>query len=164
MVDIILDTNYLAELITQYYQTNHLENDYFRESSLFQDSLIRELNNIVRNYNNGFLTGLIIASSYAFVEIARKFDGIVKDRFTIEKFAAFIEQPPSWFFISSVDYSLFQPLLDIPGYVVLNGEIKPIEWADALHIATALSRDKPWLLAISDRRMKEIKIIKDFLI
>ena len=50
---------------------------------------------------------IVIASSFAFIEIGRKFDIISDGKYTIEKFRAFIESPPEWFQIASVDESLF---------------------------------------------------------
>jgi hypothetical protein len=99
------------------------------------------------------------------VEIARQFDLIVDGRFTIEQFAAFIEQSPDWFVISTLDTTLFPHLSKIPPEVKLaNDTVKPIEWIDAVHVATAMSRDEPWLLAVTDSRIKEINFLKDKII
>ena len=48
----------------------------------------------------------MIASTFAFIEVSRQFDQIVREHFTISQFAAFVNQPPDWFFISSIDANL----------------------------------------------------------
>ena len=104
--------------------------------------------------------GLIIASTFAFVEIARKFQDIVRDRFTRDQFAAFIEQPPNWFFIASVDTALLPYLVQLPSNVRLpNGTLAPLELADSIHLATAMSRDA-YLIATIDKPMKQVDLLR----
>jgi hypothetical protein len=165
MVDIVLDTDILADLLTQYYENDLQFNGYFESKERLNQNLVRKLNTILRWYyeeDDGSYPGLIVASSLAFVEIARKFDEIINQRITLEQFAVFIEQPPEWFLISAVDNTLLPYLCNLPREISLpNGDVKPIEWADAIHIATAMSRDEPWLLAVTDASIKAVEILKD---
>lgn len=86
----------------------------------------------------------------------------MQDRFSVEQFAVFIDSHPEWFVIASLDSTLFLHLCRIPREIALaGGGIKPVEWADAIHIATALSRDEPWLLAATDERIKAINYLAD---
>ncbi len=168
MTDIVFDTNVLAELLVQYYGDNVRDKGCFESKGFLNKDLVREMNRTVRRHaeNDGSsYPGLLMASSFAFVEIARKFDEIAGGRFTTEQFAAFIEQPPEWFFIADVDASLFPHLNRLPREISLpNGNIKPLEWADAIHAATALSRDDPWLLAATDPSIKQVAVLKDRII
>lgn len=165
MADIILDTNILADLLAQYFEEHISEGGYFKQKGLLTQLITREINRVLRWYLSNDETpspGLIIASTFAFVEIARQFDNIVKRRFTVIQFAAFVEQPPEWFFISALDRSLFPHLSRIPREIFLpNGNVEPIEWTDAVHIATTLSRDEPCFLATTDRRIKAVELLKD---
>jgi len=52
----------------------------------------------------------------------------------------------------------------IPAEVTMpGGNVKRIEWADAIHLATALSHEK-CLLATTDRRIKQVKMFEDNII
>ncbi len=169
MADVILDTNILVDLLAQYYGTEFLNSTLFKSAGLLNEEIVREINRVIRWHNEPdsvqYPGGLIIASSFAFVEIARKFDDISKDWFTLHQFAAFINQPPEWFFISAVDRILFHHLSELPAEVTLtSGRTQPLEWPDAIHVATALSRDEPWFLAVTDSRIKAIAILRDKII
>ena len=157
MQDIIIDTNILADLLAQYYGDEIDKYGSFASKGFLNPALVRKLNNILRwsAGENIRYSGVVVCSTLAFVEIARKFDEISANRFNIHQFASFIDQPPEWFIIAPVDRNLFQYLCRIPGNVFLRGvKEKSIEWADAIHMATALSRDEPWLLAITDSRIQ----------
>jgi hypothetical protein len=158
MVDIILDTNVLADLLAQYYEDEVRYGGVFESKGFLNPELVRKLNKIIGWYtatDDGLYPGLVTASSFAFVEIARKFDEIAEDRFTLDQFAEFIDQPPEWFIVSAVDTNLFFYLCKLPGQVrTPNNKVLPIEWADAIHMATATSRDEPWLLAATDSRIQ----------
>jgi hypothetical protein len=165
MTDIILDTNILADLLAQFYGNDFRINGYFKVEGHLNKDLTKRLNKIIKwhifNQEDDF-PGLIVASSAAFVEIARQFELIANGRFSIVQLAAFIDQSPEWFSISGLDINLFYHLNRIPAQIKLqNGAIKPIEWIDAVHVATAMSRDEPWLLAVTDRRIREIGFLRN---
>lgn len=169
MADIVLDTNILADVLAQYYESGFRERGYFEQKGwLLDKDLVRSLNRIVKWHlqdDDSPYPGLIVASTFAFVEIARKFDEIASGRFTITQFAAFIDQRPEWFLISAVDSALFPHLCNLPREIELpSGDAKPIEWTDAIHIATAMSRDEPWFLATTDARIREIELLKNKII
>lgn len=168
MADIVLDTNILTDLLAQYYEGRVREKGYFESKGKLNKDLARRLNRILEWYvgdDDSPYPGLIVASSIAFVEIARKFNEIADGRFTITQFAAFIEQPPEWFIIAAIDSALFPHLSSLPREILLSdGRAKPIEWADAIHIATAMSRDQPCLLATTDTSIKEVRFLKDKII
>lgn len=168
MGDIILDTNILSEMLTQFFRNrigaNNIE---FSEHGTFKVQTAEALNRIVKWHNScvdSDFPGYIIASSLGFVEIARKFKEISSAEYTVEQFAAFIEQPPEWFLIASVDANLFSFLNAIPPYVTVGDRIKPVEWADAIHVATAFSRDEGWLLAATDARIRAIPSLENKII
>lgn len=169
MPDLVLDTNILSELLSQYFVGNR-RGSFFKvdvNGSINQEKA-RVINNIILWHESDDIDaeypGLIIASSFGFVEIGRKFEEISHGDYSIEQFAAFIEQPPQWFFIATVELNLFHYLKNIPPYVEVSGRQKPVEWADAIHVATGMSRDSNWLLAATDERIKAIPFIADKII
>ena len=168
MADIVLDTNILADMLAQYFEENFRERGYFTSKGQINEDLVSRINHILRWHvedNDTPYPGLVIASTFAFLEIARQFDRIVNQRFTLVQFAAFIDQPPEWFLVSAVDQSLFLHLSNLPRDISLpNGDRRPIEWADAIHIATALSRDEPCLLATSDNSIRAVELLVDRII
>lgn len=164
MPDIILDSNVLADFLAQFFNEAERGQRNFRSRNRITDKCVFHINKIIASYNiSGTLSsGLVIASSLAFVEIVRKWESIVKNRFSIIQFAAFIEQPPEWFFIASIDEDLIGYILRTPIDIALpNGEIKPIEWTDAVHVSTVISRGNAGLLATTDQRIEQIKILQN---
>jgi len=166
MKDIVLDTNILADLLAQFYSSEFHKNGLFQASAILERPWVQHINSIIQ-WHTDYETllgdespGLVVASTFAFVEIARKFDDISHGRFTISQFQAFISQPPGWFFIASCDYALLEPLELLPASVALpNHKFKRIELADAIHAATSLSRDHSYL-ATTDSRLKAIDILQ----
>lgn len=165
MADIILDTNILSEVLAQFFRNRiGVTSVEFLESGVLKKAAVKALNKIIEWHNSNVdsdFPGLIIASSFGFIEIARQFDEISADEYTIEQFAAFIEQPPEWFFIAPVDVELFNFLKMIPAHVMVGEKSKPVEWADAIHVATAFSRDEGWLLIATDARIRAIPALED---
>jgi hypothetical protein len=156
--DLVCDTNILCEIIIQYFGDD-FDREYpdFKEQKFINKDTAKILNEISREIES---TRYIIASTFAFVELSRKFNKIFLNQITIDQFRSFIEQPPDWFLVADVDERLFEYLLDIPAFVTLNASIQNIEWADAIHIATALSRDH-WIFSTSDYRIKALEIMND---
>ena len=163
MKDIALDTNILADFLAQYIGDFDEHKRFYPENNTMNSERVRVINNIIKNYEIEPGT-FVVASTFAFVEISRKWDIIVNKRFKVEQFSAFVDQPPEWFLISPVDASLFSELLEIPASVKMPaGNLKPIEWADAIHLATAMSREN-CLLAATDRRIKQVEIFRENII
>lgn len=168
MTDIIIDTNILADLLAQYFGKEVQEQNNFQPKGFLNADLVNKLNKIFKWENsdeNNIQPGVVVCSTLAFVEIARKFDEISANRFNIQQFASFIDQPPKWFIIAPIDKNLFCYLNQLPGKVILpNGKEVSIEWADAIHMATALSRDEPWLLAVTDSKILVTKLFENKII
>lgn len=163
MRDIIVDTDILSDLLIQYYST-FKENNCFSESDKISKILAIKINEIVKRYTEDTCMYHVIASSFAFVEIARKFTVIFNGNLDLYKFRHFINEPPEWFRIASLDMAITEKLSQIPGYVITaNGKNESIEWADAIHIATAISRDK-WYFATNDHKIKSLTIYQSNLL
>jgi len=171
MTDILLDTNVLGDLLAFYYNEEYRRTREFRPYRTLTLDRVRRLNHVLHWHSEDewddsteSAAGLVVASTFAFVEISRQFDRISRDRFSIDQFRAFLNQPPPWFLISALDETVLPMLLSLPTQVSLaNGKDKPLELADALHIATALSRDD-CLIAVTDGTLKAISFISNRLV
>jgi predicted nucleic acid-binding protein len=167
MSDIVLDTNVIGDFLAQYFApagANRGAGEFRPEGKLTR-ALIARLNRILdtfRRYdlgetlNSPYAGGLIVSSAFAFVELCRNWDRIVQKRFSIIQLEGFLLQPPDWFSIAPVDEVLLPFYANIPSHITLRGEIKPIEWCDAIHAATADSRGRSCLLATTDERLQAI--------
>jgi len=163
MKDIVLDTNILADFLAQYFGNFEEHKRFYPAKNTMNSKRVRVINKIIKYYEIE-QRNFVVASTFAFVEISRKWDIIVNKRFKLEKFSAFVEQPPEWFLVSPVESSLFSELLEIPASVKMPaGNFKPIEWADAIHLATAMSREN-CLLATTDSSIKQVEIFKENII
>jgi len=157
MIDIILDSNYLVEFLVQYFDPVVANRGMgrFQSSAVFSRELARRLNQVVTTASEGIST-LIIASTFTLIEIARKWDQIVQSRFTIQQLHAFTYQCPEWFSLAPVDEDLIPFFVDVPTTVVVGSRAVPIEWTDAIHLATVISRGEEATLATSDRRARKV--------
>lgn len=171
--DIVLDTNILSDVVAQYFAQPYPAALTIQKSSHISPNLARELNRRIRWFSEEWLAyeesdsspGLIVASVLGFVEIARKFREIANGRFEEDEFRSFISQPPKWFLIASVDATLVRYLCRVPSYVKVDHShtLVPVEVADALHVATALSRDDA-LVAATDSRIRAMTSLKNRII
>lgn len=163
MKDIVLDTNILADFLAQYFSDFQVHKRFSPANNTMNAERVRVINKIIKSHEVE-QSNFVAASTFAFVEISRKWEIIVKGRFTVEKFSAFVDQPPDWFLIPAVESSLFPEFLEIPANVKMSkGLSKPIEWADAIHLATAMSREY-CLLATTDRRIRQVESFKENII
>ena len=156
-MDIVLDSDYLAEFLAQYFDTDLANRGQgrFQPRGLISKELARRLNNIMITSQES-ISILVIASALAFVEIARNWDKLARNRFSIEQFHAFVYQPPIWFDIAPVDNDLLPSFIDVPTLVKIGSELERIEWTDGVHFATVLSRGEAVgnaTLATSDHRL-----------
>jgi len=165
MVDIVLDTDFLAEFLIQYFDPFVANRGMgrFQTSAVFSRELSRRLNQIVTTSYMG-ISNLIIASTFAVVEIARKWDEIVQNKFSVQQLHAFTYQYPEWFSLAPVDEDLIPFFMDVPSNVLVNSKITPIEWIDAVHLATVISRGPNATLATSDSKAKKVLEIQGRLI
>lgn len=159
-MDIILDTDYLSEFLSQYFDVGcaDREKGRFQARGLISTNLARVLNNIMLASREG-ISRLVIASAFAFIEISRKWDNLGAGRFSVHQLYAFISQPPDWFSIAPVDNDLLPSFIDIPSNIIIDSKLQPIEWTDAIHMATVISRGdnvNNATLVTSDHRLKVI--------
>ncbi len=156
-MDIVLDSGHMVEFLAQYHNKNLADYGYgrFQPVGLFSAEVARRLNVIVRtNKSTGF--SLVIASSFTIVEISRKWREMVGTKFTEEQLYAFLREPPTWFSLAPVDEQLEHFFIYVPNR---NSRMEPIEWTDAIHMATVFSRgEDPSLatLATTDGKLKQM--------
>jgi predicted nucleic acid-binding protein len=166
--DIVLDTNILSDFLAQYFASGSRRSPVFHKQGFISLELAQGMNKIIQWWNDPFINqhpGHLVASTLAFVEIARKWDYIVRERFDVVQMAVFIEQPPEWFIIEPLDEALVSLLCDVPADVQMTqGGIRSIEWTDAVHIATAFIRGPGTRLAVTDREMRQVPGLEHYLI
>lgn len=155
MNDIVLDTCFLGEFLIQYFSLFAANRGYgrFRQDGRISRDLARRLNQIRESRR---LEALVVASSFAFVELARSWDGMIAGRLTEAQLYAFINQPPEWFDIAPVDEDFVPYLFQVSKNVRVDGELHPIELPDAIHVAATFSRGSESLLATTDGRLRSL--------
>jgi predicted nucleic acid-binding protein len=158
MPDIVLDSDALADFLAQYFGPAERGREAFVAGDWLSSQAAQEINRIRDHSLRGSLRHLVIASSLAFVEVVRKWDSLSKARITPWQLKAFLQQPPEWFSIAPVDEDLVEPFLDVPAEVAMPGEQqRPVEWTDAVHVATVFSRGDSALFHTRDRRLRRIE-------
>ncbi|QQT27633.1 hypothetical protein [Sphingobacterium spiritivorum] len=157
MTDIVLDTQIFVDFMHQYYSNKVYEDGLFIKNGFISDNLAKYLNNIVERFRaeGDLIEGIVCTSILTFIEISRKFDLIAKDKFTLLQFKSFLANRPDWVKIAPFTSELYEQLYNVPKVVTVSGHIKTVEWADAVHCATYLTRDKA-LLATTDGTIKSI--------
>lgn len=160
-LDIVLDANVLSDVIAEFYRNSISTHGDFSEQYRISSDLCVMFNEILEDHREEGISkrGKLVASNFAFIEIARKFEEISDSRFSIDEFKAFIDSPPEWFVFEDLNTSLFFELENLPSHVIVGTGTnqKPIEWADAIHAATALLRGERSILATSDSSLKSIE-------
>ena len=168
MLDIVLDTNMLADILAQVYEAESRLRPAFYEKDSISAELAQAANRIVRSWGDPLIDrypGQLVASALAFVEISRQWKYIVKGRFSVEQMAAFVEQPPEWFVVEPVDEILVSTLCEVPAKVeTSSGEVRSLEWTDAIHLATAFVRGDTAKLAVTDQEMQEVPALQGRLV
>lgn len=156
MTDLVLDTGALADVLAQYFQAEDRTTPQFQTSRFLPPETARQINRIVR----GDGRYVVAASAMAFVELVRKWDEIVNGRFEPHQLAALLQEPPDWFSVEPVDEDLIPLFGQVPPEVPMpDGSVQPIEWPDAVHVATALSREEGSLVT-SDRRLLQVMTLR----
>jgi hypothetical protein len=169
MIDIVLDTNILADFLIQYLRSESKIFLVFTETEKISKELADSLNKIVKGSNyfdtsDDYSYGLITSSCFSFIEAYRQFDKIFNAQITKDQFLAFIDSPPEWFNVSAVDDIINNYLLLIPSFVSIKSRNVPIEWTDAIHVATVLSRGESCKLATTDGKLKSLYLLRNKLI
>jgi hypothetical protein len=59
-----------------------------------------------------------------------------------------------------MDEDLLPFYAKVPKYVVLNSRVVPIEWTDAVHLATMFSRGEEAVMATTDGKVKQALTIE----
>jgi hypothetical protein len=158
MADLVLDTYALADFLAQFFGPTSRGQGRFTASDWLSEAAAREINRIRDQATTGSLRDLVIASCLAFVEIARKWDALSKQRFQPWQMKAFLQVPPEWFSVAPVDEDLVESFLEVPAQVIMpGGQQMTVEWTDAVHVATVFSRTKRALLRSQDRRLRQIE-------
>lgn len=155
--DVVLDTHVLADIIYQYYNFNILNGGDFREDGFVSKGVADKLNQIVKRYlyEEDFKFGIVVTSIFSFVEIVRQFRKISDNKFSLNQFKAFVTQPPIWLTIIPLSMDLYPFFYHVPKNVLIGNELKAIEWPDAVHCATYLSRENAFI-ATADTRILAI--------
>lgn len=153
--DIVLDTNFLADFLAIFSENSINTGGVFTEKYRIKKVVCQKINSILNCHREigTYDEGLVIASSFAFIEIVRQFDTIIDGRISLEEFDEFVRNPPEWFFITPIDLDLASYFYNVPEKTP---KLENIEWTDAIHIATANSRDPLALLACSDHKIKDV--------
>lgn len=158
MTDLVLDTNVLAEFLSQYFGPAERGRASFKCRQNLSSEAVRRINKIrERGELEDSVTSIVISSALAFVELVRQWDEIVRDRFEPHQLAAFLEQPPDWFSVAPLDEDLIEFFCDVPTQVAMaEGVLEPIEWTDAVHAATVFSRGDSCLIVTTDQRLRNM--------
>lgn len=150
---IFLDAGPLADFLDQYFRSSKRLCPFFVKSSEFSDDIAQMINKIIQDPQ----FSRICASSFAFVELVRKWEEIVKDRFKVYQLQAFISDPPEWFLIEPLDETIVHYLCLIsPEVRMADNSMKPLEWTDAIHAATKMTRENS-ILVTSDERLRQVR-------
>jgi hypothetical protein len=142
MIECVIDTHVLSDLLIQY--NSGKPNEPVIESFFLTKKIRQILNRCI--VSDGF-DGVVVASTFAFIEILNQFSLISKNQFSISKIVGLLNQPPEWFIIEPFSIETTKKLIEIPKFN-LRGE--KIELADAIHVATAMQRGPNSILATHD--------------
>jgi hypothetical protein len=165
MPDIVLDTDALADFLRQYFGAADRGHSSFVEGAWLSKQAARIINQIVAICESSApVSSHVIASTFAFAEIVRKWQVLLGEHVQAYQIRAFLAEPPEWFLVAAVDTTLIPFCCQVPPTVSMaEGTVKPIEWTDGIHVATVLSRNEPGqtpcYLATQDRRVSRIGLV-----
>lgn len=146
-----LDTCVFAELLKQYQFSS--PNSIFFEHGFLTTDMLKRINPLVSSMGDD---GLIVTSSFTFVELANKFEEIFGDcGFQLHSLRNFILQIPEWLIIDEIDFNISQNLIELP---LSNPNYKKISGDDAIHLAVAMTRKDPLYFCSSDKVLNELII------
>ncbi|MEP7317094.1 MAG: hypothetical protein ABI921_00075 [Panacibacter sp.] len=142
MIECTIDTHILAEILIKYSALK--PNSLFDENELLTSKILNKINTCIDS--NGF-EGVVIASTFAFIEIINQFQKVSKGMFNVSKLIGLLNQPPDWFIIEPYTKETAFYLISVPKY---NLNHESVELADAIHVATAIQRGPNTFLATHD--------------
>ncbi len=146
-----IDTCILADILIQY---NALYPSLPLKCSRFiGPNMLVEINRAVVSMGD---MGMLLTSTFAFIELMNKFNEIFRDT-NIKHFSLsnFIKQPPAWITIEDVSEITSLYLCDVP---VATPSGEPVSGDDAIHVATALSRGEKLSFCTTDTRLSQLSL------
>ena len=146
-----LDTCVFAELLKQYQFIS--PNSIFFEHGFLTADMLKRINPLVSSMGD---EGLIVTSSFTFVELVNKFEEIFGDcDFQLHSLRNFILQIPEWLIIDDIDINISQNLIELP---LSNATYKKISGDDAIHLAVAMTRKDLLFFCSSDKVLNNLVI------
>lgn len=145
----LVDTCVLSDIIRQYDPKN--PHKILSEGQFLKKKMLGVVNEIISDEDEN---SYIIASTFAFVELFNKFDGIFSGAITIERLVSILAQPPSWLIIEDINTDTALNYCDVPNLV----EGKNVSSDDAVHVATAMQRGDDILFLTTDQIISKMKI------
>lgn len=144
-----IDTCVLADILKQY---NSLYPNLPCQCSTFiGPHMLLEINRAVESMG---YSGMLITSTFAFIELMNKFNEIFKGtKIKPYSLSNFIKQPPAWITIEDLTETISLHLCEVP-VLTPNGE--SISGDDAIHIATAISRGEKISFCTTDNRLQQL--------
>ncbi|MBK8039251.1 MAG: hypothetical protein IPK22_19270 [Verrucomicrobiaceae bacterium] len=158
MIRIILDACVLGDFFSQYFDASRASRGQarFTTDTFLSTQAANEINKIIESHRSDrdrAILGKVVIPPLALIELVRKWDEMVKERFSPQVLKAAIQQQPDWLNIASWDSDLLPYFLQVPNSVFIDGVCKSIEWTDAVYPATALSYGEGNVVATSDKRL-----------
>ena len=156
MIYLLVDTCVLADIMRQYNPLSQYSE--LSEKVYLKKNMLRMINSVISDKDGQ--TGIIVTSTFAFLELINKYDKIfeleIEERkISLARIIATIKQPPSWLVIDDMDIDTAKNFCNVPNSIE-SGE--HISSDDAVHIATALQRGYDVYLLTSDHVLKALRI------
>lgn len=146
-----VDTCILSDILIQYNPLQPLQP--LAISKFLKPHMLREINRAIMSSGD---EGMIITSSFAFIELVNKFNDIFQGtNIRPHSLANFIKQPPLWITIEDVGNDTSWNLCAVQQYTPA---MEPISGDDAIHIATAISRGEPITFCTTDAKIIQLDI------
>ncbi len=156
MSDLVLDVGPLADFLAQYFNAEDRSCPRFAPTASLTHDVSRRMTTIA-SFDGPYI---VVTSAVAIVELVRQWDEITEGRFQPYQLAALLDAPPDWFSIDPLDEELLPFIRLVPSEVIMpNGELKQIEWTDAVHVATKLARDNSELVTTDHRLWRVLDIL-----
>ncbi len=172
MPDLVIDTCFLGDMLADCLPATSVFRTYgrFRQSSTLPPAICRKLDAIVGFHEERWdisgstveVTsdiGVVVVSSFAFIELIRKWAEIVNNRFSPLELYTFLLDLPDWMSVAEVDEDMLPSYAEVPTDVWIDDNQEPIELPDAVHVATVLSRGDDTLFATSDTRLRALPFL-----
>lgn len=146
-----IDTCILADILKQYQPIN--PNNPLIPSTFLKTNILKEINIAIES--EGY-EGMLITSSFSFIELINKFNDIFKNcNIESYKISNFLRQPPVWITIEELNENITSYLCEVP---ISNSHGHAISGDDAIHVATAISRQEKITFCTTDLRLANLNI------